>query len=220
MSRKKKFHFIYKTTCNTNDKFYYGMHSTNNLNDGYLGSGTRLWHSIKAHGRENHSIEILEYLDNRDSLKAREKELVNEDMLNDPMCMNLALGGGGGFRDTNHQLKCSTAGGIANANRLKCDPGYRKKVSEQMTITNIRAVEEGTHFTPDWTGRKHKEETKEKIRETFKDIKHQQGSNNSQFGTCWVYNLKFKESKKISKIELNQYLESGWTKGRKQIFKT
>lgn len=35
----KKYHFLYKTTNLLNSKVYYGMHSTNDLNDGYLGSG-------------------------------------------------------------------------------------------------------------------------------------------------------------------------------------
>jgi hypothetical protein len=48
-----------------NDKYYIGMHSTNDLNDGYMGSGKRLWFSINYHGKENHACEILEYCKDR-----------------------------------------------------------------------------------------------------------------------------------------------------------
>ena len=93
----RKYHFIYKTTCFVNGKYYYGMHSTDDLEDGYIGSGTRLWHSIKKYGRENFSIEILEFLSDRETLKKRESELITVEMLNDPMCMNLRTGGEGGY---------------------------------------------------------------------------------------------------------------------------
>ena len=60
MSRKeKKYHYIYKTTCSLTKRYYYGMHSTNNLNDGYLGSGSELSKSIKRYGREIHSKKIF-----------------------------------------------------------------------------------------------------------------------------------------------------------------
>ena len=49
---QKKYHFIYKTTDTRNGNFYIGMHSTKNLNDGYIGSGTRLKHLIYKHGKE------------------------------------------------------------------------------------------------------------------------------------------------------------------------
>lgn len=73
------------------------MHSTDSLEDGYIGSGTRLWHSIKKHGRESFSIEILEFLPDRESLKKREAELVNEELIIDQLCMNLKVGGEGGW---------------------------------------------------------------------------------------------------------------------------
>ena len=49
-------------------------------------------------------------------------------------------------------------------------------------------------------------------------LNHQQGKLNSQYETCWIYNLDLKESKKIKKDELNNYLSLGWLKGRKIKF--
>lgn len=40
-------HFIYKTTNKTNNKIYIGVHSTNDIDDGYLGSGIALKYAIK-----------------------------------------------------------------------------------------------------------------------------------------------------------------------------
>jgi hypothetical protein len=111
MSRKqKKYHYIYKTTCGVNGKYYIGMHSTDNINDSYLGSGKRLWNSINYYGKENFTKEIVEFCENRVELKKREKEIVNEELLNEKLCMNLQVGGGGGFVNEDHMLKCSIAG--------------------------------------------------------------------------------------------------------------
>jgi hypothetical protein len=46
----------------------------------------------------------------------------------------------------------------------------------------------------------------------MKNSIHQQGKNNSQYGTCWITNGK--ENKKIKKEELNLYIETGFIKGR------
>ena len=70
------------------------MHSTDDLDDEYFGSGQRLWHSINYHGKEAHSKEILEFLPDRESLRKREAEIVNEEVLSDEKCMNLIMGGG------------------------------------------------------------------------------------------------------------------------------
>ena len=54
MGRKPyKYHYLYKTTNMLNNKYYIGMHSTNNLEDGYIGSGDRIRRSLKKYGKEN-----------------------------------------------------------------------------------------------------------------------------------------------------------------------
>ena len=60
-----KYHYFYKITNNINGHFYYGVHNTNNINDGYMGSGTRLHYAYKKYGIENFSKEILKYFESR-----------------------------------------------------------------------------------------------------------------------------------------------------------
>lgn len=94
---KRKFHYIYQITrTDGSGKFYIGMHSTDNLNDGYFGSGKLLWASIKKHGKEIHTKEIIEFLPTREELKNRERQLVSEELIANPLCMNLQIGGYGG----------------------------------------------------------------------------------------------------------------------------
>jgi hypothetical protein len=77
--------------------FYIGMHSTRTLEDSYLGSGLRLGNSIRKYGKSSHVREILEFLPTREALRLREREIVNKEMLSEPMCMNLMIGGDGEF---------------------------------------------------------------------------------------------------------------------------
>lgn len=94
---EKKYHIIYKTTCLINNKYYIGMHSTDNLEDGYMGSGKAIKFSIKRYGKENHRVEILEVVENRELLAERERAIVTLSKVKNGKCMNLKVGGIGGF---------------------------------------------------------------------------------------------------------------------------
>ena len=72
---QRKYHYIYKITRD-DGKYYIGMHSTDDLDDGYFGSGQRISRSIKKHGRERHSKQILEFCESRRILRDREKEII------------------------------------------------------------------------------------------------------------------------------------------------
>lgn len=216
MARKsKKYHFIYKTTDTRNGNFYIGMHSTDNLKDGYIGSGTRLRRLIYKHGKEIFKFEILEFLSNRNLLKKRESEIVNTELLSEHKCMNLKPGGSGGFINLKHQKKCSEAGNRAFSNKIKSDKEFRnnfkklkrKHFNEQLSSNKRQQI---NNFSCDWTGKKHTTESKLKISKTKKGKGI--GSENSQFNTCWI--TKNNENKKIKKEELNFYLSYGWKNGR------
>lgn len=207
MPRKQKiYHYIYKTINLINGKYYIGMHSTDNLEDGYIGSGKRLWYSINKYGKENFKCEILEMLPDRSSLKDREKELVNEILLKDVMCLNLKIGGEGGGKlwNVEHAKKFHAAGGRSvrlifheiHNDKMKNDIEYRNRVIEKLKGNKS------------FLGKKHNEETKRKIGES-NSIK-QKGEKNSQFGTCWITNGK--ENKKIKKESIPPI---GWFFGRK-----
>ena len=90
-----KYHIIYKTTNKINDKIYMGLHSTDKLEDGYLGSGWILKHALKKHGRENFTREILLVLTSRDEAREIEAMLVDESFTNRSDTYNLEIGGMG-----------------------------------------------------------------------------------------------------------------------------
>ena len=73
---EKRYHVLYRTTCTVTGKFYLGIHSTDDIDDGYLGSGLYLQRSVEKHGREAHTVEHVALFDTRAELLAAEKALV------------------------------------------------------------------------------------------------------------------------------------------------
>jgi hypothetical protein len=204
-AQRRKFHYIYKTTCIITERFYIGMHSTDNLEDGYVGSGKRLWHSINKHGKENHVCEILEFLPDRKSLVEREKEIVNIEMLNEELCMNLKLGGDGGCTREVQKTR-SSAGGKAFSKMVKTNPDALNNLRQIARLNIKKANYPGRDYNT-FGGKSHTEETKQLM--SIK-AKERTGDKNSQFGTCWITNDV--ESKKIPK---GNVIPEGWRLGRK-----
>jgi len=203
MARKeKKFHFIYKTTDLLSGKYYIGMHSTDNLDDGYMGSGNRLILAIRKHGKNNFSREILEFVDTRYELHIREEEIVNLDEIAKVECMNLRVGGEGGTKESAR---------VTNQKRWV----ENRDDNLQLASDNFKKLwETGIFKGRDTSGDKnpmfgntHSEETKKKMSDKGT------GKSNSQYGSCWI--TKDGNNKKIKKEELDTYISQGWEKGRK-----
>lgn len=210
MARKaKKYHFIYKTTNLLNGKYYIGMHSTDNLNDGYMGSGRRLRYSINKHGKKNHKVEILEFVLNRKELIKREKEIVSSDEILKMNCMNLMPGGTGGLISKEHHKKMRD--GATNwLNNKWEEKEFREKHCELSGKRMEQHHKDGKIKYDTFTGRTHKKKSKKKMSDKAKlRLKEK----NSQFGTYWI--TKDKINKKIKKEELDYFISLGWNKGRK-----
>lgn len=189
------------------------MHSTNNLEDGYMGSGTRLRHSLRKYGKDNHVKEILEFFNSREELAKREAEIVNLVLIQEELCMNLTIGGlGAGFMDNEHMMKCSRAGNKAFKEKLATDKVFREAKSIKSSENTKKGMAEGKIKPIDysWLGKKHSKETIKLLCE----VKKGTGTsvNNSQYGTCWI--TKEGLNKKIKKDDLGSHLNEGWVKGR------
>ena len=206
MARKQhQHHYIYRITCLINNRYYIGMHSTSNLDDDYFGGGIKIKNSIKKYGKENHTREMLEFFTSRGDLVKREIELVNKDLLKDPLCMNINLGGDGGWL-----LEWQRKGAKATNEKNWKDPGFIEKIKKVGSKTFKRLWEENKLSTPDWTGKTHSEESKLKI--GISNSGKQKGERNSQFGTFWINNGEI--NKKIKKEDLTLYETKGWKRGR------
>jgi hypothetical protein len=207
MVKGQKYHILYKTTCKVTGDFYIGVHSTMNLEDEYLGSGKRLRYSIQKHGKENHVREILETFDSREELVKREREIVNEVFLKEEKCMNLAIGGEGGFVNR----KAARAGGKASLKKLWKDENFRKKHIDLLSSIAKRNHKNGVlKGWPSWKGKFHTKETRDEIGK--RTSISQKGEKNSQFGKCWI--KKEFNSIKILKEDFKEWESNGWIKGR------
>lgn len=176
---------IYKITNKLNGKFYIGKHQTNNPNDGYMGSGKAILNAIKLHGKENFIKEVLFDFDTEYEMNSKEKEIITEEFVNNPMTYNLGVGGEGGPHFKNKKHSPETIQKISETNTGKKynypDSWYetkysfesgndywknriQKPVSEE-TKTKIR--EKRKLQPPPMKGKKQSEETKEKIRQAI-----------------------------------------------------
>lgn len=206
---RRKHHYIYKITRTDGSwKYYIGMHSTDDLDDGYFGSGSLLSKSIKKHGKEKHVKEILEHLPTREALKLRETELVNEELLGDKRCMNLKLGGEGGWDHIKIdpvvlKERASRGGKLGGLKTWRNAQSYittevRSKALKTRKLRGKQLSTAGLKFT---------DETRKKM------SKSASGEKSSQFGTCWIHRKT--DVKKVKKSDLQKFLSQGFSIGRK-----
>lgn len=208
------FYTIYQITNILDGKIYIGKHQTNDLNDGYMGSGKLLRRAQLKHGIENFKKEILFQFDDEADMNAKEAEIVTEEFCLRADTYNLCSGGHGGFsylnriktdKERSDQGKKS---GKIHAEKLKTDLQYRSTHIRRSVKALSKARESYREKYPKsaFFGRTHSEETRQKMSKS-KNV----GSSNSQFGTMWITNGQ--ENKKIKKdIDI---IPEGWYKGRK-----
>lgn len=91
------FYTIYKITNRVNNKIYIGKHQTENLDDGYMGSGTLLLRAVEKYGIDKFDKEILYVFDNEEQMNNMEKEIVTEEFLLREDVYNLMVGGTAGL---------------------------------------------------------------------------------------------------------------------------
>lgn len=87
------YYLVYKTVNRINNNYYIGCHITENIDDGYLGSGDILSQAVAKYGRGSFEREILFFAKDEQEMLSKEKQLVVVRDL-DPNSYNLIEGGG------------------------------------------------------------------------------------------------------------------------------
>ena len=133
------YYTVYKITNTLNKKEYIGYHQTNDLNDGYMGSGKLIKRAIEKYGISVFEKEILEVFSNREDAEAYEALLVNEAYTLRDDTYNIALGGnvrimvGQNNPMFGKSLPPETISMIAEKNR-----GRNLKEDDDIVISDIR----------------------------------------------------------------------------------
>lgn len=211
-------YLIYQITNKSNGMIYIGKHKTTNKDDGYMGSGIRIVRAIEKYGVDNFEKTILFECSSEDEMNKLEAEIVNEDFIARDDVYNISLGGNGGWDYINKTNK-NIGFKYANSHKLnnkgkKISKELREKMNEGRRLNILKNPEKynrSKELNPMY-GKTHSEETRKRLSETHT------GSQNSQYGKCWIYNLDLKQSISIFKKDLQSYLNTGWIKGRKLKF--
>ena len=133
-------HFIYKT-IHKNGKYYIGRHSTDNIDDGYIGSGK--W-PLSIKDKTSLKREILEYAESFAEIKELERKYLAENF-GKPNCMNRTPDPIG-FDTDNNPMKNPNV-----ADKIKGDNHWTKQDGSDISIEILRKkqnklVAEGKHF--------------------------------------------------------------------------
>jgi len=198
----KKYYLVYKTTNLINHFIYIGVHCTNKLDDGYLGSGTNILKAIKEFGKENFIREILFFCNSKEEMLQKEKEFVTNEFRNRKDTYNKNVGGGGKFnalgllvsQETRTKISLSNLGkkmskeSIQKGLETKKVNGNNKpsiETKNKMSLSRKKYLKENPIIMSN--------QTRKKISETVSQ-RHKQGN---------YFSEKYIESKRKQMIENN-----------------
>ena len=198
-TNEKKHNYFYKITNLINGKYYYGIHSTDNLDDWYLGSGRTIRKAIKKYGKENFSKEIIADYSTRHEASEHERRVVTKELIELDECYNLRTGGDNltflseetkrkisekhkGVKKTPEHIAKCVAGNLGKKRTEETKNKISKALSgKSKSIDHKRKLSESTKGEKSsWFGKKHSNETKEKMQISNKHLKPMLGKKHTE----------------------------------------
>lgn len=178
--------YIYKTTNLINDKIYIGQkHSNTFLENKYLGSGYLLKKAITKYGKENFKVEFLESANSKIELDRKEIQYIAlYNSTDSDIGYNIAKGGQGGQMVPPHIQ--------SEEEKLKRSESLKK------------AYLEGRHRKISTKGIKLRKRTEEERKTNSERNKNK----------VWIKNEELQIQKTCQREELDNYLKTGWIRGR------
>jgi len=204
-------YIVYKITNKINQKYYIGIHKTDNMYDDYMGSGKLIKHAIEKYGRENFHKDILYVFDTLLEAREKEKEIVDLNFIGCDNNYNISIGGGLGGADINGL----TFLGKTHSNETK------EKI-RQSRLGKSYLTDEGRNRVI--LSNKNNQLRKEKISNTLKSrpSNNKKGINGITTGKLKKgYRYKRKHQQMWitngvlnTRIKLNDPIPTGWIRGR------
>lgn len=173
---EKQFNYVYIITNIINGKQYVGDHSTNNINDEYLGSGSYIKNAIFKYGKENFKREILEEFDSKEEAFNSQEKYIQQYNTLIPNGYNISPKGGhqisGGFNKKSRKKLSNTRKekGLSKGKnngmygKTVYDVWVKKYGKEQADILQEKKIQAHKNHRPS-------DASKEKIRKTIKKIR-------------------------------------------------
>lgn len=208
----RKYHYLYKVVLKKNKKIYYGIHSTDNLNDRYFAHGTyiasdrnksdwvksnhgknmknsKIYNAMQKYGPEGFEREIVEMFTSRKDALKKEEEIVTEEFINSKKSLNNRVGGMQGQFSIEVRKKIS-----------KNNPMHRKEVRKKVSESQKER----------WTEDLKEELSKNNPMHNRNSYEKHLGKNSSWFGRKHSSETKKKisETKKGQKITKEQRKKS------------
>jgi len=171
----------------------------------YKGSGMRWMNHIKKHGYDVTTEIVGYYTNEQECFLAAQKFSDENKIVESKEWANIVtenLSGG---------AEPGKLGNIALQKRLQEDENFRNSLLETHRKNAYRLIQEGK-LKPwkdnyDWTGKKHKEESKIKIGQA--NSVYQKGEGNSCYGLMWIT-----DGFNSTRIKKTDEVPVGWRKGR------
>lgn len=204
---KRKYHIVYQTTNTINNMIYVGAHSTDIIEDGYLGSGHRLNLAIEKYGVESFQRQILYIFNTPAEMFSKEATIVNVEFLKRPDVYNIVEGGFGGYNKGTTGLK-----------HLHHPASGKRCAVHPNTIPSMLLegwlIGRNTSSTTDtiWV---HKDQRKKmispsKLTEYIKEGWIKGLPKSPTRNMVWIYNPMSKEYSLCEKKELEEKISNGW----------
>lgn len=162
----KTYNYIYKITNQINGKIYIGKHSTDNLDDGYMGSGILICKAEKKYGKENFTKEYLAFCDTEEKLNWFEKFYIKKFNARE-VGYNLTDGGDGSLgRYQSEETKMKISNTKSGVKVLKLSIALKGKPSAFKG--KHHSIDSKQKLSEAHKGKHRSEETKRKISEGHK----------------------------------------------------